>query len=116
MVAKKDEDIKKNSDFKEPFDKSIHEPSRLRIMAQLFVVEKENFIALKVQTGLTWGNLSSHVTKLEEKGYVNIEKEFKGKKPQSWASLTSKGKAAFKEYMENIQIYFAKMAEEVDKK
>ena len=116
MVAKKIEDDTKGSDFKEPFDKFIHEPSRLKIMAQLYVVESEDFIALKVQTGLTWGNLSSHIAKLEEKGYVNVKKEFKGKKPRSWASLTPKGREAFKEYMENIQIYLTRMAEEAQKK
>ena len=116
MVPKKDDDNKENPDFKEPFDKFIHEPSRLKIMAQLYVVESEDFIALKVQTGLTWGNLSSHVTKLEEKGYVIIKKEFKGKKPRSWASLTSKGKMAFEEYMKSMQGFLTEKAEEGKKK
>ena len=116
MVTKKDEDSKKKPDFKEPFDKFIHEPSRLKIMAQLYVIESEDFIALKVQTGLTWGNLSSHITKLEEKGYINVKKEFKGKKPRSWASLTSKGKTAFEEYMKSMQGFLTEKAEEGKKK
>jgi len=116
MVSKKDEEKKENQVFKEPFDKFIHEPSRLKIMAQLFVVEEEDFIALKVQTGLTWGNLSSHITKLEDKGYVNIKKEFKGKKPRSWASLTSKGKEAFEEYIKSMQGFLTETVEEKKKK
>ena len=110
-MPKKDDDDIENPEFKEPFDKFIHEPSRLKIMAQLFVVESEDFIALKVQTGLTWGNLSSHIAKLEEKGFVNVKKEFKGKKPRSWASLTSKGRAAFEEYVRSMQGFLTEKAE-----
>ena len=116
MVTKKDEDGTKDPDFQEPFDKFIHEPSRLKIMAQLYVIESEDFIALKVQTGLTWGNLSSHIAKLEEKGYVNVKKEFKGKKPRSWASLTPKGRAAFEEYIKSIQGFLTEKAEKAKKK
>ena len=58
MVPKKDDDNKENPDFKEPFDKFIHEPSRLKIMAQLFVVESEDFIALKVQPGVIFRRIS----------------------------------------------------------
>lgn len=116
MVAKKDDDGKKDSDFEEPFDKFIHEPSRLKIIAQLYVIESEDFIALKVQTGLTWGNLSSHISKLEEKGYVNVKKEFKGKKPRSWASLTSKGRTAFEEYIKSMQGFLTEKAEKGRKK
>ena len=116
MVTKKDDEKKDKSDFKEPFDKFIHEPSRLKIMAQLYVVDSEDFIALKVQTGLTWGNLSSHISKLEEKGYINVKKEFKGKKPRSWASLTSKGKEAFEAYMKSMQGFLTEKAEQGKKK
>jgi DNA-binding MarR family transcriptional regulator len=110
IVSKKDKE-----EQSEPFDKFIHEPSRLKILAQLYVVESEDFIALKVQTGLTWGNLSSHIAKLEEKGYVNVKKEFKGKKPRSWANLTPKGRASFEEYMESIQGFLSKKVEEAKK-
>ena len=75
-----------------------------------------DFIALKVQTELSWGNLSSHLTKLEEREYVLIEKQFKGKKPISWASITPKGIAAFDEYMESIQGFLTKKVEEKKRK
>jgi DNA-binding MarR family transcriptional regulator len=54
-------------------------------------------------TGLTWGNLSTHLTKLEEAGYIAINKEFKGKKPHSTISLTKQGRTAFREYKKSLQ-------------
>ena len=79
-------------------DKIIHEPARMLIMSYLYVVESADFIFLRAQTGLTWGNLSAHMTKLEKAEYVQIEKKFVQKKPHTMASLTEKGKTAFKEY------------------
>jgi DNA-binding transcriptional ArsR family regulator len=79
-------------------DKIIHEPARLKIMAQLYVVDEADFIFLMRQTGLTWGNLSSHMSKLEDAGYVEIRKEFLDKKPHTILKLTSNGRDAFKEY------------------
>ena len=111
MVAKKDEDNKDISDFKEPFDKFIHEPSRLKIMAQLYVIESEDFIALKVQTGLTWGNLSSHLSKLENAGYVNVNKELAGKKIKTRISLTDEGRTAFREYRQKMDIFLKGLPE-----
>ena len=57
-------------------DKIVHEPARFTIMAHLFVVESADFLFLQRQTGLTWGNLSSHISKLEAAGYVEVKKEF----------------------------------------
>jgi DNA-binding MarR family transcriptional regulator len=54
-------------------------------------------------TGLTWGNLSTHLAKLEEAGYIVNEKEFKGKKPHSTIRLTAQGRLAFKEYKKSMQ-------------
>jgi len=79
-------------------DKLIHEPARLKIMAQLFVVIEADFIFLMRQTGLTWGNLSSHMSKLEAAGYVEVRKEFLDKKPHTILALTPKGRDAFKQY------------------
>ena len=79
-------------------DKIIHEPARLKIMAQLYVVDEADFIFLMRKTGLTWGNLSSHMSKLEDAGYVEIRKEFLDKKPHTILKLTSKGRDAFNEY------------------
>lgn len=84
-------------------DRLIHEPARLMILAMLYVVESADFIFLMRQTGLTWGNLSSHMSKLEEAGYIEIEKEFKGKKPHTMLHLTDQGRAAFREYRQRMK-------------
>ena len=81
----------------------IHEPARFNIMAYLFVVQSADFIFLQTQTGLTWGNLSSHINKLETAGYVAVEKEFVGKKPHSMLHLTDKGRVAFSDYREKMR-------------
>ena len=67
-------------------------------MAYLYVVESADFLFLVKQTGLTWGNLSAHVGKLEAAGYVDVKKEFLGKKPHTVASLTQEGRTAFENY------------------
>jgi DNA-binding transcriptional ArsR family regulator len=87
-------------------DKLIHEPARLKIMAQLFVVEEADFIFLMRQTGLTWGNLSSHMSKLEDAGYVEVRKEFLDKKPHTILKLTPKGRDAFNEYRKAMNQVF----------
>lgn len=79
-------------------DRIIHEPARLLIMANLSVVEEADFNFLMGQTDLTWGNLSSHLSKLEQAGYVAIEKSFVGKRPYTLVRLTEEGAAAFREY------------------
>ena len=84
-------------------DRLIHEPARFLIMAHLYVVESADFLFLQRQTGLTWGNLSSHLSKLEEAGYVEIEKAFKGKKPHTMLHLTPKGRHAFGEYRDSMK-------------
>ena len=81
----------------------IHEPARLSIMANLFVVESANATYLLQQTGLTWGNLGSHLTKLETAGYVAIEKGYRGRKPHTTVSLTDEGRAAFRRYRVAMQ-------------
>ncbi len=83
-------------------DRIIHEPARLKIMAQLYVVESADFLFLKNQTDLTFGNLSCHMTKLEKAGYVKIKKEFIGKKPHTMLELTKKGRNAFDNYRKEI--------------
>ncbi len=79
-------------------DRIIHEPVRLMLMTHLYVVESADFLFLKRHTGLTWGNLSSHMSKLETAGYIEIKKVFIGKKPQTMLFLTEKGKEAFQAY------------------
>lgn len=90
----------------EEIDKIIHEPARLLIMSYLFVIESADFIFLVHQTGLTWGNLSAHLSKLEAAGYVQIEKEFVGKKPHTMLHLTEEGRAAFQKYRQRISQVF----------
>jgi len=80
-------------------DRMVHEPARLLIMAYLSVVESSDFLFLMNQTGLTRGNLSSHLSKLETAGYVNIKKEFIMKIPRTLLSLTPKGKIALDKYL-----------------
>ena len=79
-------------------DRLIHEPARLSLVSCLYVVEAADFVFLSRQTGLTGGNLSSHMTKLEEAGHVEIKKSFVGKRPQTILRLTKKGRAAFENY------------------
>jgi DNA-binding MarR family transcriptional regulator len=84
-------------------DRLIHEPSRLMIMAQLYVVQSADFLFLQRQTQMTPGNLSAHLSKLEDAGYVEITKEFLDRKPHTALALTKKGRDAFKQYRKNIK-------------
>jgi DNA-binding transcriptional ArsR family regulator len=85
-------------------DRLIHEPSRYMLMAYLYVVEVADFLFLLRQTGMTWGNLSAHLSKLETAGYVVIEKEFLGKKPHTTVRLSDEGRNAFEEYRGNMKM------------
>jgi DNA-binding MarR family transcriptional regulator len=79
-------------------DRVIHSPARLMMMTYLYVAESVDFIFLMRLTGLTWGNLSSHLSTLEEAEYVNIEKKFIQKKSHTMINLTEKGRQAFRDY------------------
>lgn len=92
-------------DVKE-IDKLIHEPARLLIMANLYVVESADFLFLMNQMGLTFGNLSSHMSKLESAGFINVEKEFVEKKPITRLSLTDEGRTAFEDYKTRMRHLF----------
>ena len=76
------------------------------IMTQLYVVESADFLFLQHQLRMTPGNLSSHLSKLEEAGYVGIVKEFIERKPHTALKLTKKGRDAFKEYQHNLKQVF----------
>ena len=84
-------------------DRLIHEPSRLSLVALLYVIESADFTFLMNQTGLTWGNLSAHMSKLEEAGYIQVEKTFKGKRPNTLLRLTAKGREAFQGYRQKMK-------------
>ena len=79
-------------------DRVIHEPARLMIMTVLFAVAEADFVYLQRECGLTQGNLSSHLSKLEEVDYLTISKTFKGKYPLTLCKLTRKGRQAFDAY------------------
>ena len=91
-------------------DTLIHEPARLNIMAQLYVLESADFLFLMRQTGLTFGNLSSHLSKLEAAGYVNVKKEFLGKKPHTMLRLSEKGRVAFRNYTRKMKQVFSDLS------
>ncbi len=80
------------------FDRVIHEPSRLLIAAILYAVESADFLYLQRETGLTKGNLSSHLAKLEEANYILVEKTYRGKIPLTICKLTLEGRKAFEGY------------------
>jgi len=79
-------------------DRLIHEPARLVLTAILSVVESADFLYLQRETGLTKGNLSSHLAKLEEARYITIEKTYRGRVPLTLVRLTDAGAAAYKAY------------------
>jgi len=84
-------------------DRLVHEPARLAIMAVLYSVEGADFLYLLHATGLTKGNLSSHLMRLEEAGYVQIHKSFRGKVPQTTCALTPAGREAFQTYRQHLR-------------
>ena len=88
------------------FNRLIHEPARLLIMAHLYVVEGADFLFIMRQTGMTFGNLSAHMSRLEEAGYIDVEKRFVGKRPNTRLSLTDEGRAAFEEYRKSMRQLF----------
>jgi DNA-binding MarR family transcriptional regulator len=81
-------------------DRMIHEPARLKILLYLYVVEKADFVYLLHKTGLSKGNLSVQLQKLEQNGYVSIEKEFVNKIPRTVSKLTFEGRKNFEKYKE----------------
>jgi DNA-binding transcriptional ArsR family regulator len=89
-------------------DRLIHEPARLLIVTILSSVASADFLFLQRETGLTKGNLSAHLSKLEEAGYISIEKTFKGKFPLTICKLTSAGKTALKTYRQQLQDFMNK--------
>jgi DNA-binding MarR family transcriptional regulator len=86
-------------------DRLIHEPARLIITTILYSVERADFLYLMRETGLTRGNLSSHLSKLEEAGYIEIKKTYRGKLPLTICHLTKSGREAFDGYRQQIQTY-----------
>ncbi len=89
-------------------DRIIHEPARLLIVTILSGVVSADFLFLQRETGLTKGNLSAHLSKLEEAGYVKIEKTFKGKLPLTVCKLVVPGQKALAKYRQQVQEFIKK--------
>lgn len=84
-------------------DPVIHAAARLRIMTYLDAsladpADELTFPRLQRELGLTAGNLTTHLAKLEDAGYVSITKAFAGRKPVTYVGLTLEGRAAFRTY------------------
>lgn len=92
-------------------DRLIHEPARLVIVTILYTAESADFTFLLRETGLSKGNLSSHLARLEEAGYVEIEKTYRGKVPLTLCRLTETGRAAYHTYRARLQRAMVQMPE-----
>ncbi len=84
-------------------DRVIHEPARLTLMALLYGAEEADFLYLLGESGLTRGNLASHMAKLEEARYVTVQKEFVGRIPRTVYRLTPAGRVAFRRYRQELR-------------
>lgn len=93
--------------FKE-LDPLLHSQLRLAVMSILLSVEEAEFVYLKEKTQATAGNLSVQIDKLNEAGYIEVEKSFVGKKPRTVCRITSAGRKAFEEYVQALKSYIEK--------
>jgi DNA-binding MarR family transcriptional regulator len=84
-------------------DRLVHEPARLVILALLSGLDEASFVYLQRESGLTRGNLSSHLSTLEEAGYITIEKTFRNKIPVTIARLTNSGRKALDCYSASVK-------------
>lgn len=89
----------------EPLDPVVHSPVRLAVLSVLVAARDVDFNSLKRMTETTDGNLSTHLAKLEEAGYVTVRKSFQGKKPLTTCRLTEKGRTAFGRYVKALESY-----------
>jgi DNA-binding MarR family transcriptional regulator len=90
-------------------DKTVHEPARLMILSMLYVIDSADFVFLQNQSGLTRGNFSTHMTRLEEEGYVQVKKEFIGKRPATTYSISKKGRKALEMYRDQMKKILAEL-------
>jgi DNA-binding MarR family transcriptional regulator len=84
-------------------DRVIHEPGRLMIVSLLFAVDRTDFLYLLHETGINKGTLSSHISRLEEAGYVEVTKTYRGKVPQTLLRLSGAGRKAFEQYRRKLK-------------
>ncbi len=92
--------------FLDGINKAFESKARLGIMSVLMVNEAVDFSTLKSLLGLTDGNLASHTRALEEMGYIQVEKRFAGRKPNTTYSVTKAGSKAFKEHLQALEDFF----------
>lgn len=85
----------------------IHSQLRLSVLSILMSVEEADFMYIKQKTEATMGNLSVQITKLEEAGYISVEKTFQGKRPRTVCRMTDIGREAFMEYVDTLKEYVA---------
>ena len=95
-------------------DRLIHEPARLHLLTQLYVVEEADFLYLSDRTGLTAGNISSHMSRLEGAGYVTVEKGFAGRRPRTVYALTASGRQALESYRAAMDGLFAGLGDPIE--
>jgi DNA-binding MarR family transcriptional regulator len=87
----------------EDLDPMLHERGRLAIVSVLAAVDRWTFTELRDALEMTDGNLSVHLQKLEDRGYVAIDKQFVGRRPQTTCHLTRAGRQAFTRYLDQLQ-------------
>ena len=87
-------------------DETIHQPTRLRVMTMLVAQPENGRLAygfVQKTLGLTGGNLTTHLRRLEDAGYLTLTKEFIGSKPRTWVQVTEAGRIAFTDYLSNLE-------------
>ncbi|MHA1911574.1 MAG: transcriptional regulator [Candidatus Kariarchaeaceae archaeon] len=84
-------------------DSLIHQPARLKILTLLYAVDEGDVVFLKRKTGLTWGNISSHVYKLEVGKVITVKKEIVNKKMRTTLKMTEEGRKAFDKYRKELK-------------
>ena len=92
-------------------DRLVHEPARLLILSYLHGLKSADFLFLLRQTGLTRGNLSSHVSKLEQAGLVEVEKKFVEKIPRTLYCITAEGRKALRTYRRQMVLVLEDLPE-----
>jgi DNA-binding MarR family transcriptional regulator len=84
-------------------DRLVHSPARLMILALLYTIEAADFTFLLQQTGLTRGNLSTHLSRLEEGGYIDVKKKFVDRIPRTLIRLAPEGREAVEAYRNDMK-------------
>lgn len=90
-------------------DKTVHEPARLMILSILYVIDSADFVFLHNLSGLTRGNFSTHISRLEEAKYIEVKKEFVDRKPTTIYSISAAGVNALVSYREQMKKILAEL-------